>query len=577
MKKIVIGTLLLLIIMLTGCQSATTTSIDTTSTTTTTESSLTTLPSTTNNTTTEYVEGTVEQVLGLEDTQVIKGHYFNAMKDIKVYTSLGLDITNLMSVSGYVDYGTIGSYDLEYSLAYNDETYTYTRTIDVVDGVYQEPSIQRPIGLSGRIQTGMGSYFTGTTSLIEHPVNPGFIANDLLDVAIPSTGWWTSLLVANYGGSNGIYTNPLRTAFYNEGLEITNPQDGFVQYWNVNNEQTMAQFPIAIKDLFLKSSYLGAGYVTEVIDYSDNSVKVAMRNNGSTEDTVVVTLVQGSPYVFAETNKKDGLTITMEQGAAVEFYDLDGNLIDANSHTGEGIVIKYVQRHSGYNCTPPSNVISPQYSDKYYLVNTPNNTSFSFNNNVLTLSMISGNYISVAAINDLTEIDFYHSHGYNMINQSSTTFEIDYRTSKVYTDYIVSYQNLREDMDIYPLQALMPHHYKYSDATLSDYSYRTVRGTLKVIEGNYFQTVLSFNGLLPGYTLPDNTEFSSVDAMSYLEDLNEEISYTESENFFNDDGPYWNSKALYPLAQGIIIADQLGEEVIKNTLIGKLRYLLSDW
>jgi len=84
---------------------------------------------------------------------------------------------------------------------------------------------------------------TGTDSLIAHPINPGYIREHLLSTAIPSSGWWTTLLAQNNGGGNGIYTNPLRAAFYNEGLEITNPLDGFVQYWNPEGYQTIAQFP----------------------------------------------------------------------------------------------------------------------------------------------------------------------------------------------------------------------------------------------------------------------------------------------------------------------------------------------
>jgi endoglucanase Acf2 len=123
----------------------------------------------------------------------------------------------------------------------------------------------------------------------------------------------------------------------------------------------------------------------------------------------------------------------------------------------------------------------------------------------------------------------------------------------------------------------MPHHYKYSDVTLTDYSYRTVRGTLKVMEGNYFQTVLAFNGLLPGYTIPDNPDFSSTQAKAYLEDLDSRTEINDPDNFLNDEGPYWNSKAIYPLAQGLIIADQMNEEALKQSFILKLRYLLEDW
>jgi endoglucanase Acf2 len=535
---------------------------------------------TTENTTSEIVTTQEEELgtfLGVENVEVIKGHYFNSLDGVSIDTSLGKDISEYIHVNGSVDYGTAGIYELTYSVEYNGDEVTATRQIEVVDGIYVEEQGSRPTITSGPVALGVGGYFTGLLTSIEHPVIPGHIESKLKDIAIPSTGWWTTLLVENYGGSNGIYTNPLRTAFYNEGLEITNPLDGFVQYWNVNGDQTIAQFPIAIKDLFLKSSDLAANYTTQVIDYTDNSVKVAMRNNGSKEDELVISLVQGSPYVFAETKNKSAITISMEQGANVEFYDLLGNQILDNSHTGDGLVIKYVQRHSGYNCSPPSNVISPQYTDKFYLVNAPTDTVFNISNNILSLHMVEGNYVSIAGINDLSETEFYHNHGYELINDLSAKYEVNHKDSLVYTDYVASTQSLRSDIDEKSILALMPHHYKYSNALTTDYTYRTVRGTLKLMEGNYFQTILSFNGLLPGYTLPENEEFSRSNMVTYLELLDSETSYSDTENFFNAEGPYWNSKALYPLAQGIIIADQIGDEELKLSFVGKLRYLLSDW
>ncbi|MFU8786296.1 MAG: glycosyl hydrolase, partial [Candidatus Izemoplasmataceae bacterium] len=51
----------------------------------------------------------------------------------------------------------------------------------------------------------------------------------------------------------------------------------------------------------------------------------------------------------------------------------------------------------------------------------------------------------------------------------------------------------------------------------------------------------------------------------------------DTSNFLNDEGPYWNSKAMYPLSQGIIIADQIGNDALKSELIGRLRYILTDW
>jgi len=528
-------------------------------------------------TTTEVTVDGIAEVMNVEDHTVIVNHYFNPMLDVVAYSQSGKDITALMTIEGYVDYGTIGSYELTYELLYEDDLFTQTVTVDVIDGVYHVPSGSRPLGLNGRVVIGYGSYFTGTDTRIIHPRNPGYLSPHLLEEAIPSSGWWTSLLAENLGGGNGIYTNPLRTSFTNQGLEITNPLDGFVQYWNPEGYQTIAQFPIALKDMFLSSSDLSDSYLTQVIDYSDFHVKVSMKNDFEDEDEMVVTLVQGSPYVFVETANRNALTLTMDGSVTIEYYNLQGQLITDNVYQGDAIIVKMVQRHSGYDTSPPANVGQPEFTDKYYLINVPDHSTFNINQNILGMSLADGNYLSIAAINNLSEALFYHQHAYSMIHKTQIDYMINHQESLVYTDYMASIQKLRTDQNSEGLLSLMPHHYKYSQVMLSDYSYRTVRGTLKVMEGHHFQTVLPFNGLLPGYTLPNNDAYDHETMLSYLNDLDQRIDMSDMDHFINDEAPYWNGKALYPLAQGLIIADQIGNETLKASFIEKLRYILIDW
>ena len=367
-------------------------------------------------------------------------------------------------------------------------------------------------------QLGLGSFYNGHLPNYAYPLNPTYLDSTLQDTAVPSSGWWTSLLVANYGGSNGIYTNPLRISYTNEGMEITNPEDGFVQYWNADGNQTIAQFPISLKDTFLKSSGLNAGYETKVIGYGDAHVQVALRNVGSSTNQMVTTLVQGSPYVFVEAPGNNNLTYTLDVNgvSSYEYYDVQGNPL-TGSYTGNAIIVKMVQRHSGYDTSPPANVLGAQYSDKFYLINTPENTTFtlsSYNhpsglNNRVSIVLGDGQYLSIAAINDFSEAAFYHEHGYAFITDTNISYDVNYNSSIVTTtyDYTITQKDSSNTADA--LIALMPHHYKYSDAVVSDYSYRTVRGTLKVLEGHTFTTSLSFHGVLPGFTIPTGDSFSS--------------------------------------------------------------------
>jgi endoglucanase Acf2 len=403
------------------------------------------------------------------------------------------------------------------------------------------------------------------------------LENDVLFEAVPSTRWWTSLLVQNRGASNGLYLNPLRSSFTGTGVEITNPGEGFVQFWMNAGLQTIAQFSIALQDLVLRPSNLSASYTTRVLSHSDNAITVAMRNPSSLVDQTVLTYAQGSPYVFAEFYDKS--TPVIDVGSAgvsgVEFYTLSGTKITESPYTGDGVIIKMIARHIGYQPAPPSGVGAAILADRFFLVNTPTQTVFTIAGNRLSMNLGEGNYLSVAAIQTMGEAAFYHQHGYTRIVRSSTDFAIDHENSLVHTYYRTNTQSFQDAEE--PVLALLPHQYRNSDVSTTSYQFRTVRGTLKMMVGKTFDTLLSFRGMLPSFAIsaPETLDTNAI--LSQLETIATQTNPADLENFYNDEAPYWNSKALYPLAQGMIIADQIGSEHYLTLFKTRLFDLLADW
>ena len=551
---------------------------------TTDSTSSTTLQSTTESTsqptTTLTTSETISLVEGLDDTEIIKNHYFHLLNGVQVLSSSGQDLTPYLQMSGSVNYGVEGIYEIEYTLDYQDIHYQKTRKITVTSGTYIPETNQRINLGSGTFTLGEGSYKTGTDTSILHPANPINISSSLYDHAIPSNGWWTSLLRQNYAGGNGIYTNPLRSSFSTSGVEVTNPFDGFVQFWYPEQNQTIAQFSLSLKDIYVKSTSLGTDYHTEVIDYSDSQVKVSLQKTNSLEDEMVVTYTQGSPYLFFEVSDSSSPYITIDPAGmnGYEFYNLDGDLITTPDITSDHIIVKIIQKHAGYLCSPPSNVLSPIYLDKYYLINTPDNTLFTLNtSNRIGLNLGVENYFSVVNLPSLDEAAFYHDYGYQYITSTSIDFEIDDIQSNVITNYLFNTQTLKPSTTNAPLLALMPHHYRNSAIQLTDKEYKSVRGLLKVVPARSFQTVLSFEGMNPGFTLPSDSTFSLEETSTYLTSLNQGIDLSDMDSFYQSEVPYWNSKALYPLSQGLIISDQVGDTINHQAFLDKLGALLKDW
>jgi endoglucanase Acf2 len=524
------------------------------------------------------VEQEIKSMTGLDNITIIQNDYFNPLENVVVLNEKDEDISYLFEVTGHIPYGVTGEYTLTYDLSYGESIVSESRIITVIAGTINRPINPRNSLTGTEVDQASGSYRINSASDIAHPVNPQSIAPDLLDMAVPSNGWWTSLLVSNYGGGNGIYTNPLRSAFSNAGAEITNPGAGFVQYWNPDGYNTMANFSLALPDLYVKTNTLNAGYETHVIDYSDTTVQVAMRNVGDLKDHMVLSYAQGSPYVFAEVANSASpfITLAPNGSAGFEFYTVAGDQVSGSSYQGDGLVVRFVQKHIGYETFRPAQVGQPIYGDRYFLISTPDETTFTIGSTSIAMNLNEENYFSIAAINTLNDATFFHDHGYMKPLKGDVSYEVDHEASLVETTYSLAVQDLKGSSSEV-VQYLMPHHYLMSDVELEDYTFETVRGFLKLMIGDQFKTTHNFNGLLPAMTLPTNSEFSEANMISYLNDLDTRTEITDTENFLNEDGPYWNGKALYPLAQGIIIADQLGNASLKATFIEKLRYLLSDW
>ncbi|TVP95403.1 MAG: hypothetical protein EA374_04075, partial [Acholeplasmatales bacterium] len=529
--------------------------------------------------------GTVE---GLEDTTHTQFEYFNPLKDVRITDYYDEDITHHLHVAGNVHYGKPGSYELLYTMTYGEDQLSIAREIEVVEGAIIKPPVPEQPSTREVVDAGAGSYVRGADSTIEHPVNPQHIEPHLLSRAVPSNQWWTALLVQNQGGGNGLYTNPYRAAFTNLGAELTHSGSGFVQYWNPEGYNTMAHFSLALPDLFINSTDLVSSYRTTVVDYSDTSVTVAMRNPQSLVDHMVLTYVQGSPYVHAAVANETSPNLTLAANGVshYEFYSVGGTRITGTSHTGAGLIVRLVQKHVGYETSRPAQVGQPTYADRYFLISTPEDSTFTFSNaghpfglnNRISMQLNNENYFSIASINALSEAAFYHQHAYNRPLKGDVSYRVDAENSHVVTTYQNSYQSLKPGAAEQPLiQFLMPHHYQGSDLTLTNYTTRTVRGLLKVYQGAAFQTVLPFHGVIPAMPKPNDAAFSASTMRDYLQDLTTRTDLNDPMNFLNDPGPYWNSKALYPLSQGIIIADQIGEDTLKHELIGRLRFLLRDW
>lgn len=118
------------------------------------------------------------------------------------------------------------------------------------------------------------------------------------------------------------------------------------------------------------------------------------------------------------------------------------------------------------------------------------------------------------------------------------------------------------------LFALYPHQWKYTADPLTPWTYGSVRGTMKVGEGDSFKTVVPVQGVLPH--LPAEG-LADRDAMIGL--LKQEAEQAPAA--FAD--TYWEGKHLGKLANLAGVAEAAGDEALRSAFLGEIRRRLENW
>ncbi|MEM7314290.1 MAG: glycosyl hydrolase, partial [Planctomycetota bacterium] len=179
-------------------------------------------------------------------------------------------------------------------------------------------------------------------------------------------------------------------------------------------------------------------------------------------------------------------------------------------------------------------------------------------------------YFSVALLpnNKPETLKLFAKYAHRHVVNSQVTFQIN----EGFVDS--TYEFELEEMESGPadspgtLFALYPHQWKYTDKSLTEMKYRSVRGTMKVATGSEFKTRVPVQGVLPALPaegIPDRSRM-----VGYLK---EEAS--RKPRRFGD--TYYDGKYLGRLASLSGIADVLGEDELRQKFVEQIRTRLENW
>lgn len=344
---------------------------------------------------------------------------------------------------------------------------------------------------------------------------------------VQTNEFWSSLIFPFFGDphSNVLHAHPLNFLARQNGLEMGySPNPTFVA--NDYVHPYTQQLTVGVAELNASS--------TLTHDYGDWTV-TALWQDGSR--SLKATLGHGLPFAF----------FTVEGG-------------NASISTSSNPTIWHNQ----------NGVIGLTIAGIHYGIFAPHGSSWT-GTSTLQSNLNGQNYLTVALLpnNSPATLEFFRKRAYAHVTDSQVEWSYNETTAQVTTTF--TYQvDLKEDINnnlSQTLSALYRHQWLNSNDPLTEFSYSSRAGTMKLFDGNTFTTEVTFDGVLP--TLPDLGVINRADLLAM-------VKVVASENL--GAGPtYENGKAIGRFARLVHIADQLGANAERDHFLNQIRNRLENW
>ncbi|MUG68452.1 coagulation factor 5/8 type domain protein [Paenibacillus campinasensis] len=417
--------------------------------------------------------------------------------------------------------------------------------------VYDIPEVKAP----SAVPVGAGSYEINDITQLE-PKNPKYRTPNI-QAPIPSNGWWQSILIANLGDGNGLITLPLKNWYTKQGLAVLNPGAGYVSASGDNIDAD------GDPDLYLFVNNIHpAEMETKISGYGDYSASVILSDDDTAK--MSTTFVKGSPFLYNTFENPDAVII--HSPVLSRLFDDNNNPVLVN----DGDVL--VTDHIGFEVVNQDRAPAPQTFVRSYGIYAPPGTTFMKLGNTVKIKLGQGDYLSIAALPSATELERYYQHAYAFVTDTRVDYRYDEDTSLVTTNFTSETELKRPGFSEETIMTLLPHQWKITTTPLTELSYPSIRGTLKVREGSTFTTEDRFYGMIPQFVEPSNPDYSRAQLVAYLDQLDADLA-----NGLMIADPYWQGKKLHPLAVAVLISDQLGDTERRDRYLADLRTILTDW
>ena len=380
-------------------------------------------------------------------------------------------------------------------------------------------------------QIGSGSYtnsFPGTDSAGRngYPSGAPQLSGNALGKPVPTNDWWSKLVKENH--ADNLFNYPMTLKTTNTGLIVT-----YIP-WGVIGDSA----PIEIGLTGLNTTK------TTVSDYSDWTVTMNWKD---TDNELKATSGIGMPFLYFEKDADDIVEIKVNSGSVTVSNEM---LIIENASAGQDFVF---YAPSGSTWSNSGSVYTSTLNGKDYW----------------SMAMLPQNTSNVSGV-----AQDFKKFAYVFPTNTTTSWSYNETNSKVTTTFTAT-TAIKEGTSSNMLLGLLPHQW-YNSSTnspvLSAYTYGSVRGELKMLDGNSFTVENTFKGILP--TLPNLVNYSNGFNPS---DLDAKIAQIENDGLADWTDSYNEGQVMNRLIQTARIADQMGNVVARDKMIATIKERLEDW
>ncbi|WP_242204156.1 glycosyl hydrolase [Aestuariivivens insulae] len=384
-----------------------------------------------------------------------------------------------------------------------------------------------------QVVVGNGSYttsFPGTDAAGRNGYPSGIpqLSGIAIGKPVPTNDWWSSLI--KFDHADNLFNYPMTMKTTNQGLIVT-----YIPWGPIGDSSPIV---VGLSGLNVTK--------TTVSDYSDWTV--TMDWNDASHNLKATSGI-GIPFIYFEKDNDDVAEITINSGTV--------------TISNEMIIVENASAGADFAIYAPVGSTWSQNGNKY--------TSSLNGNNFWSLAMI-----PLTAPNVSSVADEYKKYAYVFPTDTQVVWSFNENTSKVNTTFTATVDVKDGSLtNTNILMGLLPHQWNNlssGSATPNGYSYSTIRGELKTMNGNTFTTENTFKGILP--TMPDVAKFSPSFNPA---DLHTKISQIENDGLAIWTDSYNEGQVMNRLIQTARIADQMGNTVARDKMVATIKERLEDW